>query len=47
MNRMRSALLAVPLALAACGGDSLSTGPRNPAPPTAAPNDIGIFVGAS
>ena len=47
MNRIRSALLAVPLALAACGGDGASTGPRNPAPPASTPNDIGIFVGAS
>lgn len=47
MNRIRSALLAVPLALAACGGDSAPAGPQNPAPPAPAQNDIGIVVGAS
>jgi len=47
MNRIWSALLAVPLGLAACGGYSAPTGTQNPAPPTPTANDIGIGVGAS
>ena len=47
MNRIWSALLAVPLGLAACGGDSAPTGTQNPAPPTPTANDIHVAVGAS
>jgi len=47
MNRIRSALLAVPLALAACGGDSAPTGTQNPPPPAMTLNDIHVVVGAS
>jgi plastocyanin len=47
MSRIWSALLAVPLGLAACGGYTAPTDTGNMAPPTAAPNDIHIVVGAS
>lgn len=46
MNRIWSALLAVPLGLAGCGYNA-PTDTGNMAPPTAAPNDIHIIVGAS
>ena len=47
MNRIWSALVAVPLGLSACGGYTAPTDTGNMAPPTAAPNDIHIVVGAS
>ena len=47
MNRIWSALLAVPFGLAACGGYTAPTDTQNMAPPTAAPNDIHVAVGAS
>jgi plastocyanin len=47
MNRIWSALLAASAALAACGGYTAPTDGGNVAPPTAAPNDIRIVVGAS
>lgn len=47
MNRIWSALLAVPLGLAGCGGYSAPADTQNPTPPATAPNDIGIVVGAS
>lgn len=47
MSRIWTALLAVPLGLAGCGGYSAPTDTQNPAPPAAAVNDIRMVVGAS
>jgi plastocyanin len=47
MNRIWTALLTVPLGLAACGDYSAPTGSQNPPPPTMTVNDINIVVGAS
>lgn len=47
MNRIWSALFAVPLGLAGCGGYSAPTDSQNPPPPAVAANDVHVVVGAS